>query len=215
MTPTLQTTTRDRDRIRTQSAAGLVAARALIAKQDCQLIGWIKKPIDDAQPNPRSPGQPSPLTTTNHQEDGEPNENPKQASRARGSARSREHPRHRSEGILERWPSRARSTSAKRTITSSPEQIQIGRFSAGMERITATPSTLRLGRFSDGQALPLTASPDRLGSFADGQVARPDAAARLRVGSFGDGYGTAATGRSASRRRPSNATPADGTRDQT
>jgi len=120
-----------------------------------------------------------------------------------------------SEGILERWPSRARSTSAKRTITSSPEQIQIGRFSAGMERITATPSTLRLGRFSDGQALPLTASPDRLGSFADGQVARPDAAARLRVGSFGDGYGTAATGRSASRRRPSNATPADGTRDQT
>ena len=42
-----------------------------------------------------------------------------------------------------------------------------------MERITATSSTLGIGRFSDGQALPLTASPDQFGSFADGQVARP------------------------------------------
>jgi len=106
-----------------------------------------------------------------------------------------------SHSILERWRKRARSTSAKTTISSSPERIQIGRFSTGMERITATPSTFRPGRFSDGQALPLTESPDRFGSFADGQVARPATAARLRVGSFGDGYDTAATSRSPSRPR--------------
>ena len=103
-----------------------------------------------------------------------------------------------SHGSLERWRNKARSMSPKTTISSSREQIQIGRFSTGMERITATPSTLRLGRFSDGQALPLTGSPDQFGSFADGQAARPDAAARLRVGSFGDGYDTTARSRSAS-----------------
>ena len=115
---------------------------------------------------------------------------------------------------LERSRETAPSTSAKTTISSSPEQIQIGRFSTGMERITSMPPTLRLGRFSDGQALPLTASADQFGSFADGQAARPDAAARRRVGSFGDGYDTAATNRSGCHRRLSNPPPAHVARDQ-
>jgi len=102
----------------------------------------------------------------------------------------------RSHNILERSCNTARSASAKTTSSSSPEQIQIGRFSTGMERSAATPSTLRLGRFSDGPALPLIASADQFGSFADGQAARPDAAARPRVGGFGDGYDAAATSRS-------------------
>jgi len=68
---------------------------------------------------------------------------------------------------------RHRNMSAETTISSGPDQTQIGRLSTGMERITATSSTLGIGRFSDGQALPLTASPDQFGSFADGQVARP------------------------------------------
>jgi hypothetical protein len=93
-------------------------------------------------------------------------------------------------------------------ISSGPGEIQIGRFSTGMERITNTPATLRVSRFSDGQALQLTVSPGQLGSFADGQVARPNTASRLRLGSFGDGYYAAAAGRSASRRRVSNAAPA-------
>jgi len=90
---------------------------------------------------------------------------------------------------------------AKTHIPSDSDQIQIGRFSTGMERITATASIPRVGRFSDGRALPLTVSPDQFGSFADGQVARPDVAARPRVGSFGDGYAAAAARRSASPRR--------------
>lgn len=94
------------------------------------------------------------------------------------------------------------------TISSARDEIQLGRFSTGMERITAMPSTLRVGRFSDGQALPLTVSPAQFGSFADGQVARPEAAARLGVGSFGDGYNAAAARRSASRRRLPDAAPA-------
>ncbi|HYB23024.1 MAG TPA: hypothetical protein VED41_04455 [Solirubrobacteraceae bacterium] len=93
-------------------------------------------------------------------------------------------------------------------ISSGSSEIKIGRFSTGMEHITNTPATLRVGRFSDGQAPPLTLSSNQFGSFADGQVARPDAASRLRVGSFGDGYNTGAAGRSASRRRLSNAAPA-------
>lgn len=97
---------------------------------------------------------------------------------------------------------------AKTTISSSRSQIQIGRFSTGMERIAATPPTRRVGRFSDGQALPLTPSPDQFGCFADGSVVRDDTAARLRVGSFGDGYDAAATGRSPVRRRVSSTLPA-------
>lgn len=93
-------------------------------------------------------------------------------------------------------------------ISSGSGEIQIGRFSTGMERITNTPATSRVGRFSDGQALPLTMSSNQFGSFADGQVARPDAASRLRVGSFGAGYDAGAAGRSASRRRLSDAAPA-------
>jgi len=115
---------------------------------------------------------------------------------------------------FERPRETARSTSAKPTISSSPEQIHTGRFSTGMERITSMPSTPRLGRFSDGQALPLTASAAQFGSFADGQAARPDAAARWRVGSFGDGYDTAAANRSACQRRLSIATPAHEARGQ-
>jgi hypothetical protein len=91
--------------------------------------------------------------------------------------------------------------SANGIISLGQDEIQIGRFSTGMEHITVTPSMPRVGRFSDGQALPLTLSPDQRGSFADGQVARPGAAARLRVGSFGDGYHAAAARRSVPRRR--------------
>ena len=99
------------------------------------------------------------------------------------------------DGKRERSRNTAPVMSAKTRISSSPEQIRIGRVSTGMERTTFTPSTRRLGRFSDGQALPLTASADQFGSFADGQAARPDAAARPRVGSFGDRYDAAATSR--------------------
>lgn len=98
--------------------------------------------------------------------------------------------------------------SAKTNISSGLNQIQVGRFSTGTERIAATPSTRRVARFSDGQAPPLTLSPDQFGCFADGRVVRPDTAARLRVGSFGDGYDAAATGRRPFRRRVSNALPA-------
>lgn len=97
------------------------------------------------------------------------------------------------------------ATGANTTVHSGPEKIQIGRFSTGMERLDAT---LRVGRFSDGQTPPLTLSPNELGSFADGLVARPDAAARSRVGSFGNGSNAGAASRSASRRRPTDAAPA-------
>jgi hypothetical protein len=98
--------------------------------------------------------------------------------------------------------------STSTTISSGPDQIQLGRFCTGMERTPATPSTLRIARFSDGQALPLIVSPAQFGRFADGQVRRADAAARLRVGSFGDGYDAVAARRSASRRRVRDAAPA-------
>ena len=117
-------------------------------------------------------------------------------------------------GNLERSRDTDSTASAETTISSSPSQIEIGRFSTGMERTIAMPSTLRLGRFSDTQARPLTASADQFGSFADGQAARPDAAARRRVGSFGDGYETAATSRSVSQRRLSNPTSGHGPREQ-
>jgi hypothetical protein len=97
--------------------------------------------------------------------------------------------------------------SAKTTNSSGHDQIRIGRFSTGMDRITATPSTLRVGRFSDGQAMPLTLSPDRFGRFADGQAVGP-AAARLRIGSFGDGYKAALAGGPVFGRRFSRSTPA-------
>lgn len=57
-----------------------------------------------------------------------------------------------------------------------------------------------------------TLSPDQFGCFADGRVVRPDTAARLRVGSFGDEYDAAAAGRSPFRRRVSNAFPAHASR---
>jgi hypothetical protein len=60
------------------------------------------------------------------------------------------------------------------------------RFSEGMERVPVDPATLRVGRYSDGLAPALTITPDLIGSYADGLVARPDASAVLRVGSFGD-----------------------------
>ena len=98
--------------------------------------------------------------------------------------------------------------STNTTISSGPDEIQHGRFCTGMERITATPSTLRIARFSDGQALQLIVSAAQFGRFVDRQVARTDPAASLRVGSFGDGYGSVAVRRSASRRRLPDAAPA-------